>query len=263
MKPLSEKIYLCFLSALLLLAGALEHPFLCRKKEGEKILCVWEEGTSMESLSFVFSSICGIEERGISLKAGDRSGFVPAGKDFFAAKEALSSVDPLSLFSLNAKLPSIEKCALFRAYRKTGYYSEELYCFDGESLKREMRSSLQTIVLLSGDLPEGFLKSVGAKNLSIGEYAFPTPSAIFESEIEFIQAKEPYFERGGALYKRENGALRLIFALPLKEELELSFQSAERGALKGCRSLKRLRLPQSADLELLFDGEIPKGLELI
>lgn len=224
-------------------------------------LCRWENGNvTSETLSAVLADFsCDADK--ILIERGGLKGRIEAGEEYQNIREILESGELADLLSLKADgLNDLEKSALFLTYRSRAYYSEELFRWNGERVVRSEESEFTELVLLSGDLPTGFLKQGKAEKLILHSYAEFTAKSLKGSEIKEVDAAEPYFTRGGAVYRRTAGGVRLVAALPYVEELNAECEFLDEGCLAACTCLKKLKLPEQYEggLERLFsDSPMP------
>lgn len=249
-----------YLAGAVLFAAALIAvlPRAGRPRPREYFLCEWEDGAvTHESYNSAYSSMIGIAADAVLLQKNSRTGAIRGGEDFVKVRQTLETGEIAALFALGEEdLTALERAALFRAFSDVGYYSSELYTFDGVSLIRSERRTCSKIVLLSGDLPAGFLRETGAQTLEVGAEAELTARALVGSELKEFLAREPYFERGGALYVESVAGVRLVCALPHLTSLRVTCDFADEGALAACTRLETLTLPAkfTGELERLFGG---------
>ena len=236
----------------------------------EQYDCVWEDGSvTQESETAAFSMLSGIDEQNIYLQREGTLGRIRAGEAFSSAVALFEngSLAELVEFQLGS-VSRLERAALYQTYGDVCFYAGGAFCWDGVAFSRTERVKFRQVRLLSGDFSGSFLKESGAESLVLyGESEF-TAKSLVASNVQTVQAREPYFAEGGAIYLNAAGGVRLIAALPNAEVLTLDCDYLDADALSACNRLKRLYLPERLQIDVyntlirLF-GDIPVPIELI
>lgn len=230
---------------------------------------VWEDGVRREeSYCAALGALSGFENGRLLFEREGVRGSKPAGGELFRLDALLDGGSLPELLAADfSALSGLEGAALYRKYANVGFYSGDLFAYDGERVSRTRRTAFGEIVLLDGKLQSGVLVRSGAKKLTLRPQAEFSAAALVGTQVCEIAAREPYFTEGGALYLKTPGGVRLIAALPSAEELAVSEVAfCDEGALSPCARLVSLSLPfiglSRADggrVASLF-GEVPASL---
>lgn len=230
-----------------LLSFSLFLPFPERiESRKESYLCTWEDGTvTQETFQSVLSGLVGVEGGALLEREGKR-GAIPVSRECLAAAETLLSGGLAELLSLSVSgLSRIERAALFAAFSNRGYYADEFFAFDGERVFRTKRLGFSEVVLLYGSFSSSTLASCGAKTVYLRAEGEFSGEVLIGSQVTHIEAEEPYYTSGDAVYLRTPGGVRLVAALPGAKSLSVTCDFLDEGCLSACGGLERLALPQT------------------
>ncbi len=213
---------------------------------GENVLCSWRDGTSLVRYETAVRAFVGVDgEKNITLAQGERYGTVQTSEGFRSAHDVLSGSDLLNLRLLDTeRLSRFERTALFRLHGNTVYYAGEPFIYNGNTVTASDRSYAARVVLIEGELPEGYLKSSGANALYLAEGAHLCGADLLESAVVAVEAEAPYTVEGGVVYRTEREQTRLVAVASSSGELRLEdYDYADMGALCACSELTALTLP--------------------
>lgn len=207
----------------------------------------WADGTrTSETFATVAAHLKDCTAREILLEREGLTGGMAVSEAF---SERFSLLTRGSLAELlAASYPALsppESLALYRKFGDTGYYSEEFFCYDGSGFSRTERMYFSEVVLMTGDIPSDVLQISRAERLTVRAEAQPTGVALFGTHIKEFCTFAPYYSKDGALYLSTLGGTRLVAALPLSEDLEISKEVhfCDEGALISCTHLRSLTIP--------------------
>ena len=240
----------CLAAAILLtavIAGLLLFPFseqigLARASYE----CFWEDGTqTTERYADVCAAVTEVLEEKVLLERNGVQGVLSVSGEYIQAYRTLRDGSLAELLALSLSvLCGAERFALGIAFGKTVFYGEEPFALDGTRVVRSDRSSAETVVLLFGELPEGYLAETGAERLVLRPEALFSADALEGSGIRSIEAEAPYSFERGAVYLDTAGGKRLVAALPELTFLEIGqVDFCDEGALASCMQLCSLVLP--------------------
>ena len=234
----------------------------------EFYFCEWEDGTQTKEDYFgAMSALCGATEERLILERDGRKGYILPSEEYRRAVTEFESGEAARIMSFRLQNSNrLEKAALFLRYGERCYYTGESLCWDGEKIFRTKRTKFTEVVLLSGDLPNDFLRNAGASTLTLWGGAKFTARSLVGCKVETVVAFSPYFTENGAVYLEDPSGTRLVAALPNTEVLEINCDYIDFGALSACKNLKKLKLPQRFDgtlAELFGSTPVPEDLVLL
>lgn len=256
---------LCLACALLVAAGcivALFLPFPSLYGRAGRVLCVWEDGTTVwESYAAASAAVCGTEPQRILLRRDDIGGYTEAGETYGRVIARFEGAQLADLLGETWELAPIERAALWKSYGDTLWYDGGTFAWDGTEVRLTQREHAARVILLSGAFEGDMLSHSGATVLSLRAQSQPCAADFVGSAVQTILCEAPYYMQGGALCKGTAGGDRLIAALPAARELSVSdVRYADRGALLACTQLERLTLPfvgsALSDAGSAYDGHL-------
>lgn len=261
---------------LLALCGVLLFPPAAQIGKGEATSVVWQSGEREISYAEAVETLRGCDGEKLYFYGGE-TGEAETGAAFKEVYSVLEGGGLLSLLTIKTEgLGRVERVALYRKFGDTGYYSGDLFAFDGVRVLRTRRKGFGEIVLLDGALSADVLKNSGAKRLVLRGGSRMTAAALVSSQVEEAVAEAPYFMQGNVLSLATAGGARLVAGLPLAEELCASEGSyCDEGAFAPCDRLVSLTAPfigsaksllatdRDGRLSYMFGGTVPRSLERV
>lgn len=213
----------------------------------DRYVCLWSDGSrTEETFAQAYAAFIYADEECIYLSGDGAAGEIETGEEYRRIYGVLENGSLADLLALQkGEISRLEQAALWRTFSDWLWYSEECFVWDGERVMRSERTTAETLVLLSGSFPKGFVKNSGAGALSVRAGAEVSSSDFSGSPVTSVSAEAPYSVSGGALYLSTAGGKRLIAVLPDIEALELEADVAyiDEGALSPCTQLKTLTVP--------------------
>lgn len=243
-------------------------PFPKRvESEVQSFVCEWEDGTRTQETDFSSISIVSAQKDEIVVNKDGHLGKVKTGKEYARAIETVESGDLFKLFSFRlGDCSRLERMALFELFQDTCLYAdEEMLSWDGTTFVPTSKSKFETVYLFKGGLPEQFLESVGATRLILGKDVVFSASDLEGSEICAVSASFPYKVEGDCIFLSTEKGECLIAVLPKAEELTLSCDFLQEGALSACTHLKKITFCKDYGMTLgmLFGASpIPEGIHI-
>lgn len=212
----------------------------------ERFEAVWENGTvTQESYASAYSALAGERNGNLLLEREGLRGEIVASEHYRAVRTVFKEGSLLDLLTLQTEgLSSLERAALYREFCDTGFYSADLFAYDGDRVFRTPRASFSKLVLLDGSVSSGFLCELKAQKLVLRSGAQFSASSLAGTKIAEIEAAAPYAVNGGGVYLSTVGGTRLLAALPNIEEFKAEgYDFCDEGALAPCKNLVSLELP--------------------
>lgn len=241
----------------------------------ERYEAVWQDGTvTEESYASAYGALCGAEEGELLLERDGRRGTIGTSARYQTVRTLLKEGSLPDLLTLPSEgLSPLERAALYREFCTTGYYSADLFAYDGSGVSRTRRTSFCELVLLDGSVPASVVCGTGAEKLSLRSGAMFSASALIGSDVREIAAEAPYAVQEGAVYLSTASGRRLVAGLPHATELTADHIAfCDKGALSPCAELVSLCLPFTGSAEqggsdgrLLwaFGERLPKSLKRV
>ncbi len=229
----------------------------------ETFEAVWENGAvTQESYASAYSALSGGGSGSLLLEREGIRGEISASERYRAVRAVFQEGSLLDLLTLQTEgLSSLERAAIYRDFSDTGFYSADLFAYDGDRVFRTLRASFSTLVLLDGSVSSGFLCEIGAQKLVLRSGAEFSASSLAGTKIAEIEAAAPYVVKEGGVYLSTAGGTRLVAALPNMEEFKAEgYDFCDDGALSPCKDLVSLELPFAGSARSIlgsdYDGRI-------